>query len=42
MALKSTLYVLTLIFILLGTAVILTFDPNKGHSTALQTLGLLK
>src|ERR1044071_686975 len=27
-ALKSTLYVLTLIFILLGTAVILTFDPN--------------
>jgi len=40
--LKSTLYVLTLIFILLGTAVILTFDPNKGHSTVLQSLGLLK
>lgn len=42
MALKSTLYVLTLIFILLGTAVILTFDPNKGHSTVLQSIGLLK
>ncbi|HEV2685328.1 MAG TPA: hypothetical protein VGW79_01685, partial [Actinomycetota bacterium] len=41
-ALKSTLYVLTLIFILLGTAVILTFDPNKGHSTVLQSLGFLK
>ncbi len=41
-ALKSTLYVLTLVFILLGTAVILTFDPNKGHSTVLQSLGLLK
>ena len=41
-ALKSTLYVMTLIFILLGTAVILTFDPNKGHSTVLQSLGLLK
>jgi succinate dehydrogenase / fumarate reductase membrane anchor subunit len=40
--LKSTLYVLTLIFILLGTAVILTFDPNKGHSTILQTLGAVK
>ena len=40
--LKSTLYVLTLIFILLGTAVILTFDPNKGHSTVLSGLGLLK
>ena len=42
MALKSTLYVLTLVFILLGTAVILTFDPNKGHSTVLQSIGLLK
>jgi succinate dehydrogenase / fumarate reductase membrane anchor subunit len=41
-ALKSTLYVLTLVFILLGTAVILTFDPNKGHSTVVQGLGLLK
>ena len=41
-ALKSTLYMLTLIFILLGTAVILTFDPNKGHSTVLQSIGLLK
>lgn len=40
--LKSTLYVLTLIFILLGTAIILTFDPNKGHSTILQSLGVLK
>jgi succinate dehydrogenase / fumarate reductase membrane anchor subunit len=41
-ALKSTLYVLTLVFILLGTAVILTFDPNKGHSTVLQSLGFFK
>jgi succinate dehydrogenase / fumarate reductase membrane anchor subunit len=41
-ALKSTLYVLTLIFILLGTAVILTFDPNKGHSAVLQSLGFFK
>src|SRR6266700_4675578 len=39
-ALKSTLYVLTLVFILLGTAIILTFDPNKGHSTVLQSIGL--
>ena len=41
-ALKSTLYVLTLVFILLGTAVILTFDPNKGQSTVLHSLGVLK
>lgn len=27
--LKSTLYMLTFVFILLGTLVILTFDPNK-------------
>jgi succinate dehydrogenase / fumarate reductase membrane anchor subunit len=40
--LKTTLYVLTLIFILLGTAVILTFDPNKGHSTALEMLRVVK
>jgi len=40
--LKSILYVLTLSFILLGTTVILTFDPNKGASTVLQTLGMVK
>jgi succinate dehydrogenase / fumarate reductase membrane anchor subunit len=35
-AMKSTLYLLTFAFILLGTLVILTFDPNKGHSTILS------
>ena len=31
-ALKATLYVLTFVFILLGSLVILTFDPSKGAS----------
>jgi succinate dehydrogenase / fumarate reductase membrane anchor subunit len=31
-ALKSTLYVLTFVFLLLGTLVILTFDPDRGRS----------
>lgn len=30
--LKSLLYVLTFVFLLLGTLVILTFDPDKGRS----------
>ncbi len=34
-ALKSTLYVVTFILILLGTLVILTFDPSKGRSAVL-------
>jgi succinate dehydrogenase / fumarate reductase membrane anchor subunit len=38
--LKSILYVLTFVFILLGTLVILTFDPDKGRSTILNTLHL--
>ncbi len=33
--LKSLLYVMTFVFILLGTLVILTFDPNKGQSSFL-------
>jgi succinate dehydrogenase / fumarate reductase, membrane anchor subunit len=36
--LKATLYVLTFVFILLGTLVILTFDPNKGQSSILGAL----
>lgn len=39
---KSILYTLTLVFILLGTLVILTFDPAKGHSTVLGTMAVLK
>jgi succinate dehydrogenase / fumarate reductase membrane anchor subunit len=31
-ALKSTLYMVTLILMLLGTLIILTFDPLKGRS----------
>lgn len=34
-ALKSTLYTVTLILILLGTLVILTFDPAEGRSAVL-------
>ena len=34
-ALKSTLYAVTFILILLGTLVILTFDPAKGRSAVL-------
>jgi succinate dehydrogenase / fumarate reductase, membrane anchor subunit len=34
-ALKSTLYLVTFILILLGTLVILTFDPAKGRSAVL-------
>ena len=34
-ALKSTLYLVTFILILLGTLVILTFDPSKGRSAVL-------
>jgi succinate dehydrogenase membrane anchor subunit len=41
-ALKSTLYVLTLIFLLLGTLVILTFDPNKGQSAVLHWLRVVR
>lgn len=32
MALKSALYVLTLVFLLLGSLIILTFDPAKGRA----------
>ena len=39
-ALKSTLYVVTLILMLLGTLIILTFDPTKGHSAIVG--GLVK
>jgi len=39
-ALKTTLYVVTLILMLLGTLIILTFDPTKGHSTIVG--GLVK
>ena len=39
-ALKSTLYVVTLILMLLGTLIILTFDPAKGHSAIVG--GLVK
>ena len=35
-AAKSVLYVLTFVFIILGSAVILTFDPAKGVSTVLE------
>lgn len=31
-ALKSVLYVSTFVFLLLGTLIILTFDPDKGRS----------
>jgi len=34
-ALKSTLYVVTFVLLLLGTLIILTFDPAKGHSAIL-------
>ncbi|MGH2793630.1 MAG: succinate dehydrogenase hydrophobic membrane anchor subunit [Actinomycetota bacterium] len=34
-ALKSTLYTVTLILILLGTLVIVSFDPAKGRSAVL-------
>jgi succinate dehydrogenase / fumarate reductase membrane anchor subunit len=34
-ALKSVLYVLTFVLILLGTLIILTFDPSKGRSSVL-------
>lgn len=34
-ALKSLLYVTTFVLLLLGTLVILTFDPSKGRSTVL-------
>ena len=37
--LKATLYMLTFTFILLGTLVILTFDPAKGQSSILGALG---
>jgi succinate dehydrogenase / fumarate reductase membrane anchor subunit len=39
-ALKSTLYMVTLILMLLGTLIILTFDPAKGHSAIVG--GLVK
>jgi succinate dehydrogenase membrane anchor subunit len=39
-ALKSTLYTVTLILMLLGTLIILTFDPAKGHSAIVG--GLVK
>jgi succinate dehydrogenase / fumarate reductase, membrane anchor subunit len=39
-ALKSTLYVVTLVLMLLGTLIILTFDPAKGHSAIVG--GLVK
>jgi len=38
--LKSTLYVVTFILLLLGTLIILTFDPAKGHSAIVG--GLVK
>jgi succinate dehydrogenase membrane anchor subunit len=34
-ALKSTLYLVTFVLMLLGTLIILTFDPAKGHSAFL-------
>ena len=34
-ALKSTLYVVTLVLMLLGSLIILTFDPLKGSSSVL-------
>ena len=34
-ALKSTLYVVTFVLLLLGTLIILTFDPAKGKSAFL-------
>ena len=37
-ALKSTLYMVTLILMLLGTLIILTFDPAKGSSAILGGL----
>ena len=39
-ALKSVLYMVTLILMLLGTLIILTFDPAKGHSAIVG--GLVK
>lgn len=39
--LKSLLYLATFMMLLLGTLVILTFDPTKGQSEALRVLGLL-
>lgn len=37
--LKALLYVMTFVFILLGTLVILTFDPNQGKSSTFGALG---
>lgn len=34
-AVKSALYVTAFILLLLGTLIILTFDPSKGHSSVL-------
>ncbi len=38
--LKSLLYTLTFVMLIAGSAVILTFDPAKGHSTVLS--GIIK
>jgi succinate dehydrogenase / fumarate reductase membrane anchor subunit len=37
-ALKSTLYMVTFILLLLGTLIILTFDPAKGSSAVVRGL----
>jgi succinate dehydrogenase / fumarate reductase membrane anchor subunit len=39
--LKSTLITVTIAMLLLGTLIIFTFDPARGSSAALETLGLV-
>lgn len=40
-ALKSTLFVVTLAMLLLGTLIIFTFDPNRGRSAVLESIGMI-
>lgn len=40
-ALKSTLFVVTLAMLLLGTLIIFTFDPNRGRSAVLESMGMI-
>jgi succinate dehydrogenase / fumarate reductase membrane anchor subunit len=39
-ALKSTLFVVTLAMLFLGTLIIFTFDPSRGRSAILNAIGL--
>jgi succinate dehydrogenase / fumarate reductase membrane anchor subunit len=42
LALKSTLLSVTLAMLLLGTLIIFTFDPARGSSAALESIGLVR